>query len=340
MKCEEDINECKEDDPCAENNIIECVNSYGSYECRCENGWEGEDCTEEKKYCEEDELCLNGGTCNENYSNENGYTCSCEGTGFEGPNCENDIKECLTSPCENGECEELTSGTFFCNCGATGYYGDLCEFPCKGDNGNCLNGGTCEVSRVESQRVISTKCKCAEGFEGDLCETMKSLKRTADETWVMIAIASLSALIVFVFITLILLVSRSKACKLWPCDNNNSNREDSNQPYDDIGPVTDYSGPNYVNTGGSESMEMTNAVIQVVQYTGSNYVREINNNRRAHTVDGPPRVVQDKISGQVYTQSSLYENEYADYSGQDSCYTEAGNQYDQLNPSRRFCNIL
>ena len=169
MKCEEDINECKEDDPCAENNTIECVNTDGSYECRCEIGWEGEDCTEEKKYCE-DELCLNGGTCNEDHSNENGYNCSCEDTGFEGLNCENDIEECFTNTCENGECEEPAPGNFSCNCGTTGYYGDLCEIPCKGDDGNCLNDATCKVSKTDNQSVMSTECMCADGFEGYLCE--------------------------------------------------------------------------------------------------------------------------------------------------------------------------
>ena len=162
MKCQADIDECKEGEyPCAENNLIECVNSDGSYECRCENGWEGEDCTEEKKFCEEDKPCLNGGTCN----------------------------------------EEPAPGNFSCNCGATGYYGDLCEIPCKGDDGNCLNDATCKVSKADNQSVMSTECKCADGFEGDLCED----KTDSDSQFMKFA-KSEKGIIVFVLLGVLIIL--------------------------------------------------------------------------------------------------------------------------------------
>ena len=207
MKCEDDIDECNEGEyPCADNDNTECVNSIGSHECRCKVGWKGTDCTEERLYCEEIP-CKNGGECTEYQSNENGFVCSCLGTGFQGPTCETDILECDNSPCANGQCEELP-GSYACKCEGTGYYGDHCEIACKeGNDGFCKNGATCQVTPSTNQTQGNvTECKCTVDFEGDLCEFPKSSKQTQDDDGFVKFAGSNMGIIIFVLIGVLILL--------------------------------------------------------------------------------------------------------------------------------------
>ena len=96
--------------------------------------------------------------------------CNCSGTGHDGINCEKDIDECLSDPCQNdGKCVNEI-GKFACEC-QDGWEGDLCESdidnclpsnPCQ-NNGKCLDSGT-----------NSFACECQQLWEGPTCETVRT----------------------------------------------------------------------------------------------------------------------------------------------------------------------
>ena len=65
--------------------------------------------------------CKNGGIC---MDGTNAFTCMCAGTGYEGPQCETNIDDCLSNPCTNGaECVDLVND-YTCSCypGYTGKF--------------------------------------------------------------------------------------------------------------------------------------------------------------------------------------------------------------------------
>lgn len=100
-------------------------------------------------------ICLNDGV-----AVDNGGTCFCEcPSGFEGPNCQDEI---MADPCENVTCENdgtCLDGT--CDC-PEGFSGDNCEIkdPCL--DVICVNG-----IFVITDGVCT--CECNEGFTGDDC---------------------------------------------------------------------------------------------------------------------------------------------------------------------------
>lgn len=67
-----------------------CENFSGSYSCQCPAGWTGQTCGELINHCT-DNMCLNGGLCINSVS---GFTCDCQGTGFQGTNCDININDC------------------------------------------------------------------------------------------------------------------------------------------------------------------------------------------------------------------------------------------------------
>lgn len=81
--CQEDIDECLEE-PCR--NGGKCINTPGSFVCRCPVGFEGRFCEARSNPCDNTygPVCVNGGTCN----TVNGKAiCRCP-TGFSGSRCE------------------------------------------------------------------------------------------------------------------------------------------------------------------------------------------------------------------------------------------------------------
>ncbi|XP_061172996.1 neurogenic locus notch homolog protein 2-like [Saccostrea echinata] len=105
--------------------------------------------------------CQNGGSCVEKYG---GYQCSCF-TGFTGINCENDINECLDSPCSNGTCVN-SPGSYICGCnlGFTGEHCDQDINECNSTIMSCKNNASCYND------IGSFKCTCTPGWNGTFCD--------------------------------------------------------------------------------------------------------------------------------------------------------------------------
>lgn len=90
-------------------------------------------------------VCANGGTCTDLLM---AFTCACS-VGFQGPTCEVDIDDCMSSPCgEHGECED-GANSFTCSC-EEHWSGERCEFTdlvldCAGTLGGTMVLDDCGV---------------------------------------------------------------------------------------------------------------------------------------------------------------------------------------------------
>ncbi|XP_063224864.1 protein crumbs isoform X2 [Bacillus rossius redtenbacheri] len=198
QRCETNVDECASG-PCPENR--KCVDGVNSYECRCLDGFAGDNCTLQNlnfcaatpypcpptakcinvngsftcvcpagftgENCDTDtDECQTPGICNNGIcKNVPGhYECYCT-PGFVGTHCDIDVNECLSQPCQNGgECENLLN-SFSCTC-AIGFTGVLCEQDVdECASTPCQNGGLCTDGRA------SFTCSCPAGLTGVLCET-------------------------------------------------------------------------------------------------------------------------------------------------------------------------
>ncbi|XP_078582422.1 uncharacterized protein LOC144865499 isoform X1 [Branchiostoma floridae x Branchiostoma japonicum] len=65
--------------------------------------------------------CVHG-TCTDDIG---GYTCTCQ-NGWEGTNCDRNIDECASDPCQNGGICQDGVNSYTCSC-LTGFHGDQCE---------------------------------------------------------------------------------------------------------------------------------------------------------------------------------------------------------------------
>ncbi|KAM3606576.1 uncharacterized protein V6R79_019083 [Siganus canaliculatus] len=173
-----------------------CLSIIGGYQCVCAQGWIGEFCQYVGDACLiKPNSCLNGATCitTSQPSSPPQYTCKCP-VGFTGANCESEINECDSSPCQhNGTCSDLP-GRYECQC-PTGFQGKNCEFdidacalpnntcppttqcldlpdglgftcrvPCPQNLQPCANGGRCVLNNASSYT-----CICAPGWSGQNC---------------------------------------------------------------------------------------------------------------------------------------------------------------------------
>uniref|UniRef100_A0A8C5HG05 Protein eyes shut homolog n=1 Tax=Gouania willdenowi TaxID=441366 RepID=A0A8C5HG05_GOUWI len=173
-----------------------CISVIGGYQCVCAPGWMGEFCQYAGDACLMNPIsCLNGATCisTNNPASPPKYVCKCP-LGFTGAQCDSEIKECDSGPCQhNATCSNLLGG-YSCQC-PTGFQGKNCEVdldacvlpnntcppgtecldlpdglqytcraPCPGGVKPCANGGRCLLNNASSYT-----CFCTPGWSGQNC---------------------------------------------------------------------------------------------------------------------------------------------------------------------------
>ncbi len=132
--------------------------------------------------------CGPNGTCSEG-------ACECD-VGWTGDECETDIDDCASDPCQNGGTCTDGVNSYICDC-ASGFSGDNCETqdPCYGincgDHGSCADGAcvctggysgdSCEIPPAvdpcegvncgDHGSCVDGSCVCVAGYTGDLCES-------------------------------------------------------------------------------------------------------------------------------------------------------------------------
>lgn len=156
----------------------ECINTPGSYECKCKPGFEGDgfkctdidECKRGLHECSEHATCIN---------TIGSYICRCN-PGFEGDGyvC-NDIDECErgTAQCDiNAHCIN-TIGSYECVCNP-GFKGDgqTCEpiDSCEEGTHECHEYADCYKHPTDPKGY---KCVCKPGFRGDgmYCEDINEV---------------------------------------------------------------------------------------------------------------------------------------------------------------------
>ncbi|XP_028839991.1 latent-transforming growth factor beta-binding protein 3 isoform X3 [Denticeps clupeoides] len=158
-----DVNEC-DSDPCGHNRGT-CINTIGSYRCRCLPGYnhmvhQGKLRCVDINECSKQDICGFGGQC---VNLQGSYKCECL-PGFtlksrRQPICE-DINECLDpSTCPNEQCEN-TVGSYECVPCQPGHQvqGGVCQ-----DVNECQRRGVCLNGRCENLQG-TYRCFCNEGF--------------------------------------------------------------------------------------------------------------------------------------------------------------------------------
>ncbi|KAM9333329.1 LOW QUALITY PROTEIN: cubilin [Pholidichthys leucotaenia] len=126
---------CTQTNICSSNNggcypLATCSSSPGSTlpVCTCPPGYIGNGygptgCTQTSNVCQNNNPCANGGCVDT--TSAPGYICICN-SGWEGQNCDQNINECLSNPCQNGgSCTDGING-FTCNCTAQ-WTGPFCQ---------------------------------------------------------------------------------------------------------------------------------------------------------------------------------------------------------------------
>jgi protein crumbs len=227
--------------PCQHNST--CNNLVNDYSCECWPGFQGKDCQEDVLECAESP-CQNNATCYEHsnmtlhspavlqslpmdvrdefsqefsYAQAAGYLCHCL-AGFEGADCEVNIDECASRPCQNGaachdgiaefSCECLAGfeglrcetnidecvvyqpcqngahcmdlvDDYVCSC-EPGFGGKNCSVPLTGcTDQTCFNGGTCTPYLV-GETDHRFNCSCVNGFDGRRCQLTTTMSFKGD----------------------------------------------------------------------------------------------------------------------------------------------------------------
>ncbi|XP_053386927.1 uncharacterized protein LOC123542089 isoform X2 [Mercenaria mercenaria] len=176
-----ELGECHDIDECEEKNNTcsqVCLNTAGSFDCSCENGYflDGDNIT-----CQECPIWTFGDNClyNCNCNKTNTETCDAKtGTcvcigGWNGTGCENDINECENeTTCPKHSMCNNSDGSYNCTCN-TGYrmmFDGNCEICPKGRYGfNCSRDCKCHKLNSKSCNHVFGNCTCKEGWIGSSC---------------------------------------------------------------------------------------------------------------------------------------------------------------------------
>ncbi|XP_074631939.1 nidogen-like isoform X3 [Acropora palmata] len=175
LKCQ-DVNECVANVDICTDKKTECINTLGSYECLCKEGF-----MEVNRKCVSDDMCM-GVECDPNALCDPIRGCLCK-PGYQGNGraCVDD-DECdpSRSPCDlNATCTN-TDGSYNCHCSA-GFTGDGSR--CQRVDETC-NGAVCDAQAECIQPYDQPwQCECHKGWQGngqtcsdvDECEPFKSL---------------------------------------------------------------------------------------------------------------------------------------------------------------------
>uniref|UniRef100_A0AAA9SSD9 Protein crumbs homolog 1 n=1 Tax=Bos taurus TaxID=9913 RepID=A0AAA9SSD9_BOVIN len=192
--CDVEVDECVSE-PCR--NAATCLNEIGRYTCLCPrgfSGYTGAQCETDLDGCGSGP-CQAGGRCVELSSETgrerlarllsasrrpeaSGYVCICP-PGLTGVHCEEDVDECLSSPCRNGgTCENSPEG-YTCHCPFDPHSGvffggrDCSDILLGCADHPCLNNGTCVPHVHDGQHGFD--CLCPPGYTGSRCGTVTTL---------------------------------------------------------------------------------------------------------------------------------------------------------------------
>lgn len=135
--------------------------------------------------------------------------CRCQ-AGFTGANCQVNIDDCASSPCQNaGTCQDGVND-YTCSC-TLGYTGKNCSVRSDACGAHpCQNGGTCFT------HFTGPVCQCPKGFMGPSCEfTLQpsfkpALRQTSQPSSTTLTLSCALAILVLVLVAGILYLRRRR----------------------------------------------------------------------------------------------------------------------------------
>lgn len=135
--------------------------------------------------------------------------CRCQ-AGFTGANCQVNIDDCASSPCDNaGTCQDGVND-YTCSC-TLGYTGKNCSVRSDACGARpCQNGGTCFT------HFTGPVCQCPKGFMGPSCEfTLQpsfkpALRQTSQPSSATLTISCVLAVLVLVLVAGIIFLRRRR----------------------------------------------------------------------------------------------------------------------------------
>ena len=140
-----------------------CTNTSIGYECECQSGYTGQNCTV-VDHCLSNPCSSDHSTDCLNHPEGTGAICVCS-PGWGGDHCDQDIDECLSGParCNGGNCVNRR-GTYSCENCPPNTTGMNCERYLTCADMVCMNDGVClDVGGV-------VECNCSAGYTGLNCE--------------------------------------------------------------------------------------------------------------------------------------------------------------------------